>query len=225
MAQSEEESKIRRERTRREPTERNPEERGRLTGEPVDLLVIIPGPPHKQRRVVVRVHEPELVPVGVNLELARVGGPLEGDRVDQLADSARLVLPRGGRDTGDSVVGGDLGFVDRDLGQLAGGGGVLQGVGAARAGCERKAVVRTSFGGRGASDGRTRRWRCRRLLRSIERDHLRDEDTIVSARRLKKARTWLGQLDEQKWVPCSMMGPIEIDFVHQSGLADRKSVV
>lgn len=68
-------------------------EEGVILREPVDLLVVVSRSSNEKGRVVVWVLELELVSVGVDLKLARVGLALEGNGVGKLSDGARLVLP------------------------------------------------------------------------------------------------------------------------------------
>lgn len=68
-------------------------EEGVILREPVDLLVVVSRSSNEKGGVVVGVLELELVSVGVDLKLARVGLALEGNGVGELSDGARLVLP------------------------------------------------------------------------------------------------------------------------------------
>jgi len=59
------------------------------------LLDIITGPSQVQHGRVVRVDKPHLESITDDLQLARVGGSLEGDGVDERSNSTVLVLPAG----------------------------------------------------------------------------------------------------------------------------------
>jgi hypothetical protein len=56
----------------------------------VDLLVVVARPADEQCRVVVRVLKPELITVGVDLELARVGLARVGDYSELRMSEVRL---------------------------------------------------------------------------------------------------------------------------------------
>jgi hypothetical protein len=60
------------------------------------LLDIITGPSQVQHRRVVRVDQPHLKSITNDLQLARVGGSLKGDGVDERSNSTVLVLPAWG---------------------------------------------------------------------------------------------------------------------------------
>jgi hypothetical protein len=83
------------------------------------LLVIISRSTEVQHRRIVRIHQLHLIPVAVDLQLARVGGALQSDGVEERSDGPVLVLPRGAGHSRDSLVFWDDALVYWDLGKLS----------------------------------------------------------------------------------------------------------
>ena len=60
----------------------------------------------------------ELIAVSIYLKLARIVVALQRDSMSEAADSSTFVFPCRRRDTGDTILGSDLGFIDSLLAQM-----------------------------------------------------------------------------------------------------------
>jgi len=86
----------------------------------VTLLDVIAGSSQVKNGRVVRVDQPHLETVTDDLQLARVGGSLKGDGVDEATDSTILVFPGGASHSGNPQLFGNLALVNRNSAKLTG---------------------------------------------------------------------------------------------------------
>lgn len=147
--------------------------------------------------------------------------------------------PRSRGDSRDSILSGDGILIEPDLGELSSGRGVLNGVSAgeetrarsdASRGGERRGKVDEQDGGRDDVSSEVSReitWgeRVERKVRGVSRKRDDEEGATHRSELERKAKT-RGQYGSEKSsstrkhsLPCSMTGPIDLDFVHHSGFS------